>query len=54
METPGKGGRRHQYLTLNEEKEFFRPFFAQAESGEIATVVQIQPTWSRNVKEKIT
>jgi hypothetical protein len=38
VETPGKGGRRHQYLTLQEEKTFLAPFFSQAESGEIATV----------------
>ena len=38
LETPGKGGRRHEYLSLREEKEFLAPCFAQAESGEIATV----------------
>lgn len=48
VETPGKGGRRHQYLTLLEEKEFLAPFFAQAESGEIATVAQIQ--WGYEAK----
>ena len=42
LETPGKGGRRHEYLTLQEEKAFLAPFFAQAEQGEIATVAQIQ------------
>ena len=26
IETPGKGGRRHQYLTFSEEKEFLPPF----------------------------
>src|SRR5512135_2425772 len=26
VETPGKGGRRHQYLTLEEEEEFLAPF----------------------------
>ena len=30
IETPGKGGRRHQYLTFSEEKEFLAPFFTQA------------------------
>jgi transposase len=42
METPGRGGRRHQYLTHEEEEQFLAPFFAQAENGEIATVAQIQ------------
>ena len=31
IETPGKGGRRHQYLTFSEEKEFLAPFFTQAD-----------------------
>jgi transposase len=42
VETPGKGGRRHAYLSGDEEKQFLAPFFAQAERGEIATVAQIQ------------
>jgi transposase len=42
LETPGKGGRRHEYLTLPEEQAFLAPFFEQAERGEIATVAQIQ------------
>lgn len=53
METPGKGGRRHQYLTLPEEKEFLAPFFAQAESGEIATVAQIQHAYEAKVGHEV-
>lgn len=53
METPGKGGRRHQYLTLPEEKEFLTPFFAQAESGEIATVAQIQRAYEAKVGHEV-
>ncbi len=41
VETPGKGGRRHQYLTREEEEQFLAPFFARAEAGEIATVREI-------------
>src|SRR3989442_13768206 len=37
VETPGNGGRRHQYLTLQEEEQFLAPLFARAEAGEIAT-----------------
>jgi hypothetical protein len=33
LETPGKGGRRHQYLTQAEEQEFLTPFFEQARTG---------------------
>lgn len=53
METPGKGGRRHHYLTLLEEKAFLSPFFAQAESGEIATVAQIQCTYEAKVGHEV-
>ncbi len=49
LETPGKGGRRHEYLTLAEEQAFLAPFFAQAEQGEIATVREIQRTFEARV-----
>src|SRR5512135_1564951 len=41
VETAGKGGRRHQYLTRKEEEQFLAPFFARAEAGELATVQEI-------------
>lgn len=53
LETPGKGGRRHEYLSVQEEKEFLAPFFAQAESGEIATVAQIQHAFEARVGHKV-
>lgn len=49
METPGKGGRRHQYLTLEEEEQFLALFFAQAEHGEIATVREIHCAFEERV-----
>ena len=49
IETPGKGGRRRQYLTLEEEKEFLAPFFAQAECGEIAAVGQIWQAYAQHI-----
>src|SRR5260370_10450918 len=30
IETPGKGGRRHQYLTLEQERAFLQPFVSRA------------------------
>ena len=51
IETPGKGGRRHQYLTFSEE-EFLAPFFTQAESGQIATVSQIQRANARQSRTR--
>lgn len=53
LETPGKGGRRHQYLTLQEEKIFLTPFFVQAESGEIATVAQIQSAFEAKIGHEV-
>jgi transposase len=39
--TAGKGGRRHQYLTLEEEAQFLAPFFARAEQGLLTTTAEI-------------
>src|SRR3954471_1503698 len=49
LETPGKGGRRRAYLTLEEEKAFLAPFFAQAQTGEIATVGHIWQAYEQRV-----
>jgi len=53
MESPGKGGRRRQYLTVEEEQEFLAPFFAQAECGEIATVGQIWRAFEQRVGHSV-
>ena len=41
VETAGKGGRRRQYLTLEEEAQFLAPFFARAEQGLLTTTAEI-------------
>jgi transposase len=41
LDTPGKGGRRNEYLTVTEEQAFLAPFFARAARGEIATSSEI-------------
>ena len=53
IETPGKGGRRHQYLTFSSEKEFLAPIFTQAESRKIATVGQIQRAYEATVGHEV-
>src|SRR5712691_13097184 len=53
VETPGKGGRRHQYLRREEEEQFLAPFFARAEAGEIATVREIWQAFEARVGEKV-
>lgn len=42
LETPGKGGRRNQYLALADERAFLTPFFDRAATGQIATADEIQ------------
>jgi putative transposase len=42
IETPGKGGRRHQYLTVEQERAFLQPFLVRAAQGEITTAVEIK------------
>jgi transposase len=53
LETPGKGGRRRQYLAVEDEKAFLAPFFAQAERGEIATAAQIQTAFEARVGTEV-
>jgi transposase len=53
VETPGKGGRRNQYLTLEQEQEFLAPFFAQAQVGTIATAAQIKQAFEARVGQEV-
>lgn len=53
VETPGKGGRRHQYLTLEQEQDFLAPFFAQARVGTIATAAQIKQAFEVRVGQEV-
>ena len=53
VETAGKGDRRHQYLTLEEEQEFLAPFFAQAEEGLIATTAEIWRAFETRVGHEV-
>lgn len=53
VETTGKGGRRREYLTLEQEKQFLAPFFEQAETGKIATVAQIQQAFEQLISHDV-
>ena len=37
VETPGKGGRRREYMTTKEEQNLLEKFFSRAENGELVT-----------------
>ena len=49
IETPGKGGRRHQYLTVEQERAFLQPFVARAAQGEVATATEIHHAFEERV-----
>jgi transposase len=53
VETPGKGGRRSEYLTLEEERDFLQPFFERAAQGEIATAAQIKQAFEQKVGQEV-
>jgi transposase len=53
VETPGKGGRRRQYLTWEEEQAFLAPFFTRAERGAIATAGEIQRAFEAQVGHEV-
>jgi transposase len=53
VETPGKGGRRHQYLTLEAERHFLAPFFSRAERGEIATAGEIKRAFEAHIGQEV-
>jgi transposase len=53
VETAGKGGRRDVYLSLEEEQHFLAPFFARAETGEIATAAEIQRAFEARVGHEV-
>src|SRR5260221_2592676 len=53
VETPGKGGRRRQSMTWEEEQAFLAPFFSRAERGEIATAGEIQRAFEAQVVHEV-
>jgi transposase len=53
VETPGKGGRRNQYLTLEQERAFLQPYLARAAQGDVATAAEIQQALEAEVKQPV-
>jgi transposase len=49
VETVGKGGRHHELLTWQQERELLTPFFARAVEGQIATAAEIQGAYEQRV-----
>jgi transposase len=53
VETPGKGGRRNESMTLEEERELLTPFFERAKKGELTTIAQIKQEFEKGVGHKV-
>ncbi len=49
IETEGKGGRYHAYLSIEEEQELLQTFFERAQRGELTTVQQIKHAFEEKV-----
>jgi transposase len=49
VETVGKGGRHHELLTWQQERELLTPFFARAVEGQIASASEIQLAYEQRV-----
>jgi transposase len=53
IETPGKGGRKRAYSTLEQEKQFLEPFVERAKTGEIATCAEIHLAYEAHIGRKV-
>jgi transposase len=53
VETAGKGGRHNEYLTIEHERQLLAPFFARAETGEIATAGEIKRAFEAQVGHEV-
>jgi transposase len=53
VETKGKGGRKRQYLTVEQERQFLDPFFLRAKAGEIATVAEIHHAFEDRIAHEV-
>jgi len=53
VETKGKGGRHHEYITVEEEKQLLEVFLERAKKGELVTIKQIKQAYEQKVGHKI-
>jgi winged helix-turn-helix protein len=53
IETPGKAGRHHAYLSIEEERNLLLPFFERAEKGELMTVLQTKQAFEERVGHEV-
>jgi transposase len=53
IEIKSCGGRYHEYLSLEGEEKFLKPFFQKAERGELTTVREIQSAYEEQVGNSV-
>lgn len=53
IETRGKGGRYHSYLTSQEEQKFMENFISSAQKGQIATAGQIKEAYEKRIGKQV-
>lgn len=53
IETPGSGGRRHSYLSAEEEENLLDELKPKAKRGEITTRVQVKQVFEQKVGHKV-
>lgn len=53
LETVGTGGRRNEYLSIDEERAFLAPFVARAETGELVTIREIYQAFEKQIDSTV-
>ena len=53
IEIKSCGGRYHEYLTKEEEKQFLAPFFQLAEQGELTTTEKIRRMYEERIGHQV-
>lgn len=53
FELRGRGGRHHQYLSVEQEAQVLAPFVAQASAGGMLEVAQIQQAYEQRVGKSV-
>ena len=53
IETIGKGGRKHSYMTVEQEKEFIDKYNKKAEKGQVATIADIKKDYEKLIGRKV-
>lgn len=53
FQRPKPGGRKHAYLTIEEERAFLGPFFRKAEASGVLTIAEIKAAYERRINKPV-